>query len=156
MKSEDKITTSPITRRDFVGASAGAIATLASGSGELFGQSSAGKSVPPPIDIAEWSYFWLGVERAKLARGTVVNGTQMYVEYWIPTQVKHPYPIVMVHGGGGQGTDWMGTPDGRPAGRITFWRKVIGPTWWIGPVMDVRLIIRTCMDRSAAWRLTKM
>jgi pimeloyl-ACP methyl ester carboxylesterase len=38
----------------------------------------------------------------------------MYVEYMIPRQVRHPFPIVLVHGGGGQGTDWMGTPDGRP------------------------------------------
>ena len=30
-----------------------------------------------------------------------------------------PYPIVLVHGGGGQGTDWLGTPDGRP-GWATF------------------------------------
>jgi pimeloyl-ACP methyl ester carboxylesterase len=67
-----------------------------------------------PLDLAEWSYFWVGVDRAELASGTVVNGRQMYVESWIPTQVKHPYPVVLVHGGGGQGLDWMGTPDGRP------------------------------------------
>ena len=66
------------------------------------------------VDVAEWSYFWLGVQRARLARGTVVNGEQMYVEYQVPTQLRHPYPIVLVHGGGGQGVDWMGTPDGRP------------------------------------------
>src|SRR5213596_1315293 len=66
------------------------------------------------LDLAEWSYFWVGVEQAHLARGTVVNGKQMYVEYWIPAQARHPYAMVLVHGGGGQGTDWMGTPDGRP------------------------------------------
>jgi pimeloyl-ACP methyl ester carboxylesterase len=71
------------------------------------------------LDLAEWSYFWLGVKRAKLARGTVVSGEQMYVEYWVPRQVKHPYPIVIVHGGGGQGLDWLGTPDGRP-GWVTY------------------------------------
>ena len=71
------------------------------------------------LDLAEWSYFWVGVEQAHLARGTVVNGKQMYVEYWIPAQIRHPYPIVLVHGGGGQGTDWMGTPDGRP-GWVTY------------------------------------
>jgi pimeloyl-ACP methyl ester carboxylesterase len=65
-----------------------------------------------PLDLAEWSYFWLGVERAELAHGTVTSGRQMYVEYWVPAQVRHPYPIVLVHGGGGQGTDWMGRPDG--------------------------------------------
>ena len=77
------------------------------------GQASAAP-VDAPLDIAEWSYFWVGVERAHLARGTMVNGQQMYVEYWIPNQLRHPYPIVLVHGGGGQGTDWLGTPDGRP------------------------------------------
>ncbi len=65
-----------------------------------------------PINLAAWSYFWLGVEREVLARGTVTSGRQMYVEYWTPAQVRHPYPIVMIHGGGGQGTDWMGRPDG--------------------------------------------
>jgi pimeloyl-ACP methyl ester carboxylesterase len=83
---------------------------------------SAQSSVASPdraLDLAEWSYFWVGVEQAHLARGTVVNGKQMYVEYWIPAQVRHPYAMVLVHGGGGQGTDWMGTPDGRP-GWVTF------------------------------------
>jgi pimeloyl-ACP methyl ester carboxylesterase len=62
----------------------------------------------------------VGVDRADLANGTVVNGKQMYVESWIPAQVKHPYPIVLVHGGGGQGLDWMGTPDGRPGWATYF------------------------------------
>jgi pimeloyl-ACP methyl ester carboxylesterase len=79
---------------------------------ELLAQVAAA-SAGPPLDIAEWSYFFVGVERAEMARGTVTNGQQMYVEYQIPAQVKYPYPIVLVHGGGGQGLDWMGTPDGR-------------------------------------------
>ena len=96
-----------LNRREFAGvALAGAALTQ-----KVIAQS---PSNPKPVDLAEWSYFWLGVERAPLARGTVVNGKQMYVEYWIPTQVRHPYSIVMVHGGGGQGTDWMGRPDGAP------------------------------------------
>ena len=67
-----------------------------------------------PINLAEWSYFWVGVNRAELARGSVVNGSQMYVEYWIPAEVKHPVSMVIVHGGGGQGLDWLATCDGRP------------------------------------------
>ncbi|HLK49169.1 MAG TPA: alpha/beta fold hydrolase [Bryobacteraceae bacterium] len=93
-----------ITRRDFALA-AGALAVKP-------GTAQSGPAAPA-LDIAEWSYFWVGVERAELARGTVVNGKQMYVEYQAPAQLKHPHPIVMVHGGGGQGLDWMGTPDGR-------------------------------------------
>jgi pimeloyl-ACP methyl ester carboxylesterase len=67
----------------------------------------------PALDIADWSYFWYGVEHATLARGTVCNGMQMYVERWIPREVRHPYPVVLIHGGYGQGSDWIGTPDGR-------------------------------------------
>src|SRR5260370_21561242 len=107
-------TTTAATRRDFISTSAVTIGALLSSAGNVLAQTGAAKTPKHALDLAEWSYFWLGVERAKLARGTVVNGTQMYVEYWIPTQVRHPYPLVMVHGGGGQGTDWMGTPDGRP------------------------------------------
>ncbi len=67
----------------------------------------------PVLDIAEWSYFWVGVEKISTARGTLCNGMQMYVEYWIPAQVRHPYPVVLVHGGYGQGADWISTPDGK-------------------------------------------
>jgi len=67
----------------------------------------------PALDIAEWSYHWYGVEHALLARGTVCNGMQMYVERWIPAQVRHPYPVVLIHGGFGQGSDWFSHPDGR-------------------------------------------
>jgi len=65
------------------------------------------------LDIGEWSYFWFGVEHATLARGTVCNGMQMYVEHWIPREVRHPYPVVLIHGGYGQGSDWISAPDGR-------------------------------------------
>ena len=37
----------------------------------------------------------------------------MFVQYMLPANRKHKYPLVMIHGGGGQGTDWMQTPDGR-------------------------------------------
>src|SRR5690348_13397428 len=67
----------------------------------------------PVLDIADWSYHFYGVEHALLARGTVCNGMQMYVEHWIPPQVRHPYPVVLIHGGYGQGSDWFSTPDGR-------------------------------------------
>jgi len=67
----------------------------------------------PLLEIAEWSYHFYGVEHALLARGTVCNGMQMYVERWIPAQVRHPYAIVLVHGGYGQGSEWISTPDGR-------------------------------------------
>jgi pimeloyl-ACP methyl ester carboxylesterase len=44
----------------------------------------------------------------------------MHVQYQIPSEVRHPYPLVMVHGGGGQGLDYLGTPDGRPGWATLF------------------------------------
>jgi pimeloyl-ACP methyl ester carboxylesterase len=99
-----------ITRRDLAFLTAAAAATPRPAPA----QTAATYSLVGPIhDIAEWSYFWYGVEHAKLARGTMCNGMQMYVEHWIPREVRHPYPVVLIHGGYGQGSDWISTPDGR-------------------------------------------
>ncbi|HTT07081.1 MAG TPA: alpha/beta fold hydrolase [Steroidobacteraceae bacterium] len=75
----------------------------------------AGQTSPPAaVRLAEYSQYFIGAQGVELARGTVVNGTQISVECQIPAEVRHPYPIVLVHGHGGQGSDWMSTPDGRP------------------------------------------
>ena len=114
-----------LNRRDFMRhaaalGAAGAVATtfgsLAAGTGEAAGlaQRAAAGASRMPLDVVEWSYMWVNVKRAETARNVFVGGQQMYVEYMIPAQVRHPFPVVLVHGGGGQGTDWMGTPDGRP------------------------------------------
>jgi pimeloyl-ACP methyl ester carboxylesterase len=58
-------------------------------------------------------FFWVGTDRVSGPAGTVPYG-RMYVEWLAPVEVTKPYPIVLVHGGGGQGTDYLGTPDGRP------------------------------------------
>ncbi len=94
-----------LTRREFAAAVTGAVAA---GMSPLRGQS---RSSDPVLDIADWSYFWYGVERATLARGTVVNGSQMFVEHWVPAGLRRPYPVVLVHGGYGQGSDWLSTPE---------------------------------------------
>jgi pimeloyl-ACP methyl ester carboxylesterase len=113
-----------IGRREFMGraaslgiagAAAAALGALVpGGSAEAAAQNVAAARTKIPLDVAEWSYMWVNVHRADTARGSFVGGQQMYVEYMIPAQVRHALPIVLVHGGGGQGTDWMGTPDGRP------------------------------------------
>jgi pimeloyl-ACP methyl ester carboxylesterase len=58
-------------------------------------------------------FIWVGIERSAQPYGTIPRG-QMYVQWEAPAQERRPFPIVLVHGGGGQGTDWLGTPDGRP------------------------------------------
>ena len=62
-----------------------------------------------PLRLAEVGNF---VVNTKLTdEGGVTD--QMYVEFMIPENQTHPYPVVLVHGGGGQGTDWKSTVDGR-------------------------------------------
>jgi pimeloyl-ACP methyl ester carboxylesterase len=63
-------------------------------------------------------FFWVGGERVPAHGGTAIRG-QMFVQWETPEEVTKPYPVVLIHGGGGQGTDWLGTPDGRP-GWATF------------------------------------
>lgn len=45
--------------------------------------------------------------------GSLNVSNALFVQYFLPAERKHPYPLVMIHGGGGQGTDWLETPDGR-------------------------------------------
>ena len=117
-------TSGAIDRRTFMrravalgaaGAAAAALGPLAlPADAAALAQQTAGNAARIPLDVAEWSYMWVNVKRAETARGAFVGGQQMYVEYMVPSVVRHPFPVVLVHGGGGQGTDWMGTPDGRP------------------------------------------
>jgi pimeloyl-ACP methyl ester carboxylesterase len=103
-----------LTRREFGVLTAGAMLARGAALDAQSGLRRGGSSDPPPVlDLAEWSYYWYGIERVLMARGTLLNGTQLYVEYWIPSQVRHPYPVVLIHGGYGQGSDWLSTPDGR-------------------------------------------
>jgi pimeloyl-ACP methyl ester carboxylesterase len=71
-----------------------------------------------PLVIADQGFFFVGIREAKLPHGTAVSG--MHVQYQIPAAVRHPYPVVMVHGGGGQALDYLGTPDGRPGWATLF------------------------------------
>lgn len=75
-----------------------------------------------PLRISEQGQFWVGVSRERAEHGTVA-GAAMYVRYQIPADLRHPHPLVMVHGGGGQGTDWLGTPDGRPGWATRFLQR---------------------------------
>lgn len=71
------------------------------------------------IRIGEQGHFWVNIHHKANAIGTAVTG-QMFVQYQIPEKQLHPFPIVLVHGGGGQGTDFLGTPDGRPGWASSF------------------------------------
>jgi pimeloyl-ACP methyl ester carboxylesterase len=63
------------------------------------------------LKLADQGLFWVGMNRKKMPYGTILAG-QMYVQYLTPAQVKHPYPIVLIHGGTGQMLHYMGSGDG--------------------------------------------
>lgn len=63
------------------------------------------------LNIAEQGYFWVGVQQSKHGEHTFAHGA-MGVFYQKPVEANGER-IVMVHGGGGQGLDFLSTPDGR-------------------------------------------
>ncbi|MFG2969390.1 alpha/beta fold hydrolase [Streptomyces sp. NPDC048288] len=63
--------------------------------------------------------------------GASAPGGAMYVEWEKPEGLGSATPIVLVHGGGGQGTDWLATPDGRPG-----WAPLLVELGWPVYVVD--------------------
>ena len=72
-----------------------------------------------PIVIAKQGNFF--VHGHYSPSGEVVG--QMYVEYQIPKDQKHRYPMVFIHGGGQIGAGWWQTPDGREGWAQYFLRR---------------------------------
>ena len=66
-----------------------------------------------PIRISRRGEFWIPGERVKQGEHSYQRGP-MFVAWEAPESVTKPYPVVLVHGGALQGTEWMDTPDGRP------------------------------------------
>ena len=58
-------------------------------------------------------FFWLPGERIEHEGATVQRGAA-FVAWEAPAEPTDLPPVVLIHGGGGQGTEWMQTPDGRP------------------------------------------
>jgi pimeloyl-ACP methyl ester carboxylesterase len=74
-----------------------------------------------PLVLAKEGYFYVGGTRLRRGPGTV-HIDQMFVEYQIPAERKHPFPLVLVHGGGATGATYDGTPDDREGWREFFVR----------------------------------
>ncbi len=81
----------------------------------------------PPITLRLGS-FWVG---AQPDPATGVARGPMFVYWQAPAEVTKPYPIVLIHGGGGQGLDYLGTPDGRPG-----WATLLCEQGWVVYVVD--------------------
>ena len=81
-----------------------------------------GAALGQPLSIAKQGYFFVGGAYHDASDGTYMSG-QMYVEYEIPQNRTHPYPLVMFSGGGQSGLNYSGTPDDREGWRDYFLRR---------------------------------
>ena len=80
------------------------------------------KSVPTfsTANIGRQGHFYVGGKWVGEPGKETMDGA-MYVEVWVPKDIRHPYPVVFVTGGGGQGPySLMQTPDGRPGWAYNF------------------------------------
>lgn len=66
-----------------------------------------------PARTVRRGHFWVAGERVLRAGKTYQRGP-MFAEWEAPEHAARSTPIVLVHGGGFQGTEWFDTPDGRP------------------------------------------
>src|SRR5207302_3657670 len=71
-------------------------------------------------DIGRQGHFYVGGHYAGEPGKETMDGA-MYVEVWVPKAIRHPYPILFITGGGGQGAySLLQTPDGRPGWAYDF------------------------------------
>ena len=89
-------------------AGAGALLCLAASAAVAAETAEPEAAQPPPS-----GYFFVG-GRYETAKGKTTATGQMFVQVRAPGHVTQPYPVVMVHGTAQTGTNFLGTPDGRP------------------------------------------
>jgi len=100
----------------FVGAALGAATGLSVASADA---QTAPRPITSPPTVAEHGYFFVGGQYVESGGKRLMAG-QMYVEYLTPQNVTHPHPIIMIHGTAQTGTNFIGTPDGRPGWAHNF------------------------------------
>jgi pimeloyl-ACP methyl ester carboxylesterase len=76
-----------------------------------------------PLVIAKQGYFFVAGKYSTAKNGQQIMTGQMFVQFQIPQHKNHRYPIIMWHGGGQTGTNFLGTPDGRPGWADYFLRE---------------------------------
>src|SRR5260370_27165004 len=104
-------------------------AILVSGLLGADGKKAAGAAPPASFptfstaDIARQGHFYVGGHYVGDPGKETMDGA-MYVEVWVPKNIRHPYPVVFITGGGGQGAySLLQTPDGRPGWAYDFVRQ---------------------------------
>jgi pimeloyl-ACP methyl ester carboxylesterase len=87
-----------------------------------FVNADAGSSIPTfsTAEIGRQGHFYVGGHYVGEPGNETMHGA-MYVETWVPKNIRHPYPVVFITGGGGQGAyALIQTPDGRPGWAYDF------------------------------------
>jgi len=104
------------------------LAVLLCGSSGLQAQKVPSGAPPPSIptfstdDVARTGFFYAGGKYVGPPGKEVMDGAE-YVEVMVPKKIRHPYPIVIFHGAGQTGTDWLQTPDGRAGWTYYFLKQ---------------------------------
>jgi pimeloyl-ACP methyl ester carboxylesterase len=75
-----------------------------------------------PLPVASEGYFFVGGKITMVKDRQVMSG-QAYVEFWVPRQQTHPYPLVIIPGAAQTATNFTGTPDGREGWAQYFLRR---------------------------------
>lgn len=90
------------------------------------GNDAPGTPPPPSIptfsteNLARQGHFYVGGKWIEHDGSHTMRG-QMYVEVWVPKNIRHPYPILFIQAGGGQtNIALLQTPDGRPGWAYDF------------------------------------
>jgi len=65
-----------------------------------------------PLEIVDQGAFSVPGRYVDVGKDTIMVG-QMFVQYQVPKNRTRPYPVVMIHGGGQTGINFLTTPDGR-------------------------------------------
>jgi pimeloyl-ACP methyl ester carboxylesterase len=81
-------------------------------------------------DLARTGFLYAGGKYVGAPGKEVMQG-DAYVEVWVPKRIRHPYPIVYLHGAGQTSTDWQQTPDGRPG-----WAYFFAKQGWVQYMVD--------------------
>jgi pimeloyl-ACP methyl ester carboxylesterase len=125
-----------------------------------------GSAAPPPSiptistdNLAREGFFYAGGQYVGAPGKEVMHGA-MYVEVWVPKQIRQRYPVVFFHGNGQTGTVWRQTPDGRPGwayylinqGYVVYMvdYPARGRSPYV-PDVDGKLGIRTALDLEQIW-----
>ncbi|WP_322101877.1 alpha/beta fold hydrolase [Paraburkholderia sp. J41] len=66
-----------------------------------------------PARLVRRGHIWIAGDRVEQDGLTYQRGP-LFAEWEAPETVTQPWPVVLVHGGGYQSTEWLDTPDGRP------------------------------------------